>query len=119
MVKILAILLHEQTHQWQHEITKNAGKPPYHNVEFQKKAEELGIPSSKRGELLRMKAPFLTVCEAHGIDTNAVVIQPPAESKMEGGSKLKKWSCGCTNVRVAVSDFQAVCLKCHGEFKLA
>ena len=34
-------------------------------------------------------------------------------------SKLKKWTCGCTNVRVAVSDFRARCLKCGNEFKLA
>ena len=122
MVIVLAILLHEQIHQWQHEITKNYGKPPYHNVEFYKKADELGIPGNKRNkrcQLLGMKAPFLTVCEAHGIDTNGVVIQPPPESEMKGQSKLKKWSCGCTNVRVAVADFQAVCLKCRRKFKRA
>ena len=34
------------------------------------------------------------------------------------GSKLKKWSCGCQNVRVAIADFSATCNKCGNEFKL-
>ena len=34
------------------------------------------------------------------------------------GSKLKKWSCGCQNVRVAIADFSATCNKCGYEFKL-
>ena len=34
------------------------------------------------------------------------------------GSKLKKWSCGCTNVRVA-TDFNATCNGCGNDFELA
>ena len=30
--------------------------------------------------------------------------------------KLKKWSCGCQNVRVAIADFSATCNKCGNEF---
>jgi len=33
-----------------------------------------------------------------------------------GESKLEKWTCGCTYVRVAVADFQALCLKCGKVF---
>ena len=31
MIEVLATLLHEMIHQWQHDITGNCGKPPYHN----------------------------------------------------------------------------------------
>jgi hypothetical protein len=37
-------------------------------------------------------------------------------SRKPGHSTLKKWSCGCTNARVAVPDFAAVCLRCDNRF---
>jgi hypothetical protein len=118
-VEVLSTLLHEMIHQWQHEMTGKSGTPPYHNVEFQNKAKELGIPSDAYGHQLGMGDTFLAVCQANGIeiDKKAIeqyeMLQKPA---VRGQSKLKKWTCGCTNVRVAVPDFQAVCLKCKRKF---
>jgi hypothetical protein len=37
----------------------------------------------------------------------------------KGKSKLKKWSCGCTNIRVAVRSLEAKCLKCGNKFEIA
>ena len=40
--------------------------------------------------------------------------------KARGTSKLKKWTCSClrpVNVRVAVDDFHAKCLRCGGLFR--
>jgi hypothetical protein len=41
-------------------------------------------------------------------------------SPREGCSKLKLWICACkprpVHVRVAISDFEAVCLKCNQKF---
>ena len=52
----------------------------------------------------------MDVLREEGIVVPAIPL-PLMQMPGEGGSKLKKWSCGCTNVRVAVADFRAVCLK--------
>ena len=44
------------------------------------------------------------------------IINIPAKAKSKGKSKLKKWSCGCTNIRVAVKYFKAKCLNCGNDF---
>jgi hypothetical protein len=50
--------------------------------------------------------------------SDGIIILPP-KVKPKGKSKLKKWSCGCTNIRVAVKEFEAKCLKCGNVFELA
>lgn len=119
ILEVLSTLLHEMIHQWQHEMTGNWGKPPYHNVAFRQKARALGIPSDAYGHQLAMGDPFLAVCQANGIEVDPTTIEP-SEGRQRvaarGESKLKKWSCGCTNVRVAIPDFEAMCLKCGRKF---
>jgi len=118
-VEILSTLVHEMVHQWQHEVTMNAAKPPYHNIEFQKKSLDLGIPSDSYGHQLSISDPFIAVCRANGLEIDEKIINAmalPHRPILRGNSKLKKWSCGCTNVRVAVADFEAMCLKCNNMF---
>jgi hypothetical protein len=45
------------------------------------------------------------------------ILKIPPKAKLKGKSKLKKWTCGCTNIRVAVKDFDAKCLKCGNRFE--
>jgi hypothetical protein len=40
----------------------------------------------------------------------------PPEPSEPGNSIPDSWSCGCTNARVGVADFRALCLKCGHEF---
>ena len=40
----------------------------------------------------------------------------PTKTGKGSGSKLKKWTCGCTNVRVAVEYFDATCNSCGNDF---
>ena len=121
--EILVISCHEMTHAWQ----VSYGKPSnswYHNKEFCCKMLECGIACGKSGRDYGIKDPFAFILNRHGIvlnhltDSNGLIRIPPI-NKPKGKSKLKKWSCGCTNVRVAVKDFQAKCLKCGNDFERA
>jgi len=130
LIDKLSILLHEQCHLWQQEFGKkksNGSRNNYHNVEFRAKAYELGIPSSIYGVTLAYKDPFLLYLKEHGVDLKSELFSDDGccgefiakykGFRKKGKSKLKKWSCGCTNIRVAVSDFWAKCLNCGNEFK--
>ena len=121
--EILATLLHELTHSWQ----ASYGSPSnnwYHNNEFRSQMRKFGIFSDKKGCHIKIGDPFVTLLKDRGVafedvdHSDGTIILPPA-AKPKGRSKLKKWTCGCTNVRVAVQHFQAVCLRCGKEFELA
>jgi hypothetical protein len=69
---------------------------------------------------------FVSLLKSHGVTLNKGMesetdgtVKIPSKKKSKGRSKLKKWTCGCTNVRVAVKDFEAKCLKCCQDFKRA
>jgi len=123
MSDILATFLHEMAHQWQQECGKkktNSAIRNYHNVEFRRKVEEMGIPCGNFGGCLHYRDPFVSFLRKHGVDV-AQKSYSDYETLMnlgQNGSKLKKWSCGCTNVRVAISDFRAQCLKCQNRFRI-
>jgi hypothetical protein len=122
--EVLATLLHEQLHFWQ----QLNGKPPkpgpgnYHNVQYQGKAAALGLVVSSRGvnEDYLADGPFLQLLRDKGVRVPATAtLERDRRPRARVGSKLKKWSCGCgrpVNVRVAVADFQAMCLKCNRLF---
>jgi DNA repair protein RadC len=121
--EILVIIVHEMTHAWQ----KHNGKPSngwYHNKEFCCKLLEFGIACNKAGWNYGVRDPFVSILKKHGIVINQPVntdgfVRIPPVTKPKGKSKLKKWSCGCTNVRVAVKDFQAKCVRCGNHFERA
>ncbi len=94
---VLGTLLHELLHAWQ-QAHGRPGRRNYHNKEFREKARGLDLVVDERGY------------------TKYLPEQPPPVVRVRGQSKLKKWSCGCTNVRVAVAEFRAVCLRCGAEF---
>jgi hypothetical protein len=131
--RILATLLHELAHAWQHGWGKPS-KPPHHNREFVERCEALGIPTDRGGHDLGVRAgsPFEAYCRRHGVafaeaagnpedagaeNPSPLLPAPPAAPK---GSKLRKWTCGCgVNVRVAVQDFDATCNRCGARFVAA
>jgi hypothetical protein len=112
----LGTLLHEQLHGWEQDHGK-PGKWGYHTVAFIRKAGSLGLIVDHRGHTsYAPDSPFTRLLQKHGI-----IIPPLGEpvvfTRQVGESKLKKWSCGCTNARVAVADFRARCLKCGELFQ--
>ena len=122
---ILTTLVHEMTHSWQ----ALYGKPSnswFHNKEFQLKMLEFGIICDSKGRHQGVGDPFVCLLKKHGIVFNrATELEPDgilkiaSKARPKGKSKLKKWTCGCTNVRVAVKDFDAKCLKCETKFELS
>lgn len=116
--EILGTLLHEMLHGWQ-QVHGTPGKRNHHNIEFRDKARDLGLVIDRRGVTgYAADSPFKALLRNHGIDVPASEVLPIARPT-RGRSKLKKWSCGCTNVRVAVADFRAQCLKCNGVFRIS
>ncbi len=132
---IVATLLHELAHAWQHE-HGTPSKPPHHNKEFREKCEGFGVPTDEGGHDLGVRhgSPFEEYCRRHGVafpgapgadaDDGADAAEPrpllPEPPVKPNGSKLKKWTCPCgVNVRVAVAGFDATCNRCRRRFELA
>jgi hypothetical protein len=114
--EVLGTLLHELLHAWQ-QAHGTPGKRNHHNAEFRAKAFELGLIIDRRGlGGYAAESRFKDLLRGVGVVVPEHELLPPAR-RPRGESKLKKWSCGCTNVRVAVADFRAMCLKCGNEFR--
>jgi len=119
--EILATLLHEMCHSWQ-ATHGTPSKSWFHNKEFQQEMLEIGIQCDHKGRHKGLTDPFMSILERHGIsldlpqnENKTIRLHPNENSR--GTSKLKKWSCGCTNARVATKNFLAKCLKCGKRFQ--
>jgi hypothetical protein len=110
----LATLTHELGHEWEHLCGKPT-RPPYHSKRLRQKLEEIGIPCNAMGHAVGMKEPFTSFLRDLGVDVETLqplrFKQEPELPEGRPGSKLKKWRCGCTNIRAAVQVF-ATCQKC-------
>jgi hypothetical protein len=118
----LETLLHEMLHQWQ-ALYGKSGRGNYHNREFRQKASLYGFIVDARGCHLGIEPGRFTILLAqYGVDMAALRVpeEEPvlAARTRRGDSKLKKWSCGCTNVRCAVP-LAARCLRCGNPFQEA
>jgi hypothetical protein len=119
---ILATLAHEMCHSWQG-IYGKPSKSWFHNKEFRAKMAEIGILVNEKGCHGAVGEPFMSVLKEHGVEVNGEqspdgMIRLPPKEKPKGRSKLKKWSCGCTNIRVAIKELEAQCLRCGNKFEL-
>jgi hypothetical protein len=120
---ILVALLHDLCHLWQ-KLYGNPSNSWFHNKEFLQKMLSFGVLVDSKGCHLGVGDPFVSLLEKQGIqfdeDRNSEgIIGIPIRPKTKGNSKLKKWTCGCTNIRVAVPNLRALCLKCNREFERA
>jgi hypothetical protein len=115
-LEVLGTLLHELLHAWQ-QAHGTPGKRNHHNAQFRAKALELGLIIDRRG-LSGYAADSRLKTFYSGLASSFRTMRWCRRARRpRGDSKLKKWSCGCTNVRVAVADFRAMCLKCGDEFR--
>lgn len=115
--QVLGTLLHELLHGWQQAYGKS-GKRNYHNKQYREKAKSLGLIVDQRGHTQYEKnSQFIEVLKKYGVKVPHI---PEIVLMRRGNSKLKKWSCGCCNVRVAIPDFKAQCLQpgCGNMFEL-
>jgi len=93
----------------------------YHNRQFRNKALLYGLVVDERGYHVGIRPGFFTnLISQYGVGTAS--LKAPAEHVFKlgrrGHSKMRKWRCGCTNVRCAVQ-LAARCFKCGLEFKEA
>jgi len=113
---VLGTLLHEMLHLWQQQHGK-PGKGNYHNSHFRNKARALGLIVDQAGhQEYAAASPFRDLLQKHGVEMPAVTSPMFPYKVGKGNSKLKKWTCGCTNARVAVGDFDATCNRCGNKF---
>jgi hypothetical protein len=117
---MIGTLHHEQLHLWQH-VHGRAGKNNYHNRQYQRKAAESGLVVDAGGHTqYDPNGRFIAFLKEHGVDVPT--LPPPFESirrrslQTASLSKLKRWSCGCTNIWAAVQDVTALCLRCNQAF---
>lgn len=130
---VLGTLIHELLHSWEYKYlpeelrTKNW----YHQKTFRLKLAEFGILCNEKGchEGYIADGKFMTYLKANGVsfddlpdyqevkDGSKVIFPIMPKKKAKGKSKLKKWSCGCTNIRAAV-EIDATCNKCENKFEI-
>lgn len=115
--EVIGTLLHEILHAVQFQSGK-PGKGNFHNAEFVRWCETVGLPTNSKGHDLGIKPDgvYAKYAARHKLDGKVGLVEKKALPKA-GGSKLKKWTCSCgVNVRVAIEDFQATCNLCESEF---
>jgi hypothetical protein len=123
--EILTTLVHLMVHSWQDHHGQSC-KGWFHNKEFRAKMAEIGILCNKNGHHTDLGDPFVFLLKKHGVSlgSNSIVnglIKISPKQNPKGKSKLKLWRCGCRkpiNVRVAVKNFEAICLQCENKFEL-
>jgi hypothetical protein len=120
----LGTLLHEMLHLEQ-ELRGKPGKHNFHNKAFRTRANAFGLIVDDKGhQTYAPDSRFLDLLRSHGVaPPRAVQVMhavasgatpppvPPARPGTRSRSTLKKWSCGCTNVRVGVRVFHARCTR--------
>ena len=109
----LATILHQMTHCWEVCYHHHPVNYWYHTMRFRQQMVRFGIICDLQGNHLsfKPKSDFVTLLKEHDIPISL------SRSTRKGHSKLQKWSCDCTNVRVAVASFQAICLNCNKKFQ--
>jgi hypothetical protein len=120
LYQVLGTLLHEQVHLWQ-DLYGKPSKTNWHNREFVERARSVGIPceSGRHAFTIAYTEPFLTLAKRAGIEIGelgAPVLSAELLESAERKPKLKRWTCGCTNIWAAVA-VDAVCQKCGSKFE--
>lgn len=124
--EVLQTLVHEMVHSWEHLYLDEKARTVnwYHKKGFKTKMNEIGIITDDRGTHHGVQDPFVFLLKKHGVQfpkmergTKGGYLIIPTKTKPKGKSKLAKWSCGCTNLRVGIKDLEALCLKCGNVFE--
>lgn len=129
---VYGVLLHEMVHVFNcHRGICDCSHGQYHNRKFRDEAIAVGLAVAKLGyrgwakteiakggraeQAIRSLNPKTDV---FGYARGLLVRSGgnPPEDNHEPRSKLRRWSCGCQNARVAIKDFQATCKKCGKDF---
>jgi len=113
-------LVHEMSHHINScEKIEDCNLAGYHNVEFKKRAESLGLIVEKMGRHGWAKTSISDrlqeILKEIKPDTNTFKLYRIPNLRFVNPTKMKKYSCGCTTVRCAV-ELNAKCLNCNNQF---
>ena len=121
---IMEVLIHEMAHAINSQNgIKDCSKTQYHNKHFKASAELAGlhVENGKKGwAYTSIEKGGIAEKALNEIDINRDVFiyqRKEQGSKVKAPTKMKKWSCGCTNVRCAV-ELNAYCQDCGIPFVL-
>ena len=116
---IAETLIHEMVHYANHlEGIIDCSSFQYHNKHFKERAELVGLivekgkrgwAYTKLGDELREKVRNVY------LDPKAFSLFRTGIKQNKQPTKMKKWSCGCTNIRAA-TEVKAVCHRCGRQF---
>jgi hypothetical protein len=119
---LMEVLIHEMAHAINSQNgIKDCSKTQYHNKHFKASAELAGlhVKQGKKGWAYTSIAKGGIAEKALkdiNINRDVFIYQRKEQgSKVKAPTKMKKWSCGCTNVRCAV-ELLAECQDCGNEF---
>jgi hypothetical protein len=111
--EVLGTLLHELLHGWQ-QCHGSPGQGNYHNVQFRTKAQDLGLIVDRHGMTgYQAQSRFKELLVRFGVDIPIDEVQPVAVAGTST-AKLKKWTCGCVNIRAA-TQVNLRCMDCGNE----
>lgn len=122
-VEVIAeILIHEMVH-YANAVAgvRDCSANQYHNKRFRDLAESVGlhVEKGKRGWAYTSLTPDLAdQVRKINLDPEAFAMFRLSDPPIKKGSRMKKWSCGCTTVRCA-TELSAVCSECDQAFELA
>jgi hypothetical protein len=125
-----AVLFHEMVHEYQDLYDPRPTRTrPYHDVRFRQVSEPYA-PTNSRGHFMGITEEFVAIITASGLVEHVerrliigsaaleeLLLNPKPGKRQAQPTKMKKWSCGCTNVRCAVG-LNAICGKCGEKFTL-
>lgn len=131
--ELLVILTHQMVHHYGRHLNNNPeytqNKNGYHNNNFKSFAKRIGLEVDQDGPrgfaITSVPKPnsynypnqLTKTFDAINLDKNVFDMARIGEGeRVFKGSKLKKWSCKCTNIRAAVY-IEAKCSMCNSEFE--
>jgi hypothetical protein len=119
-LEVFHTLIHEMVHLRNFDRgIKDCSKGGYHNKKFKEACEIIGldVEKTKKGYSdTSLTSELIDLIKQIKVNSAAFdIFRSPPEAKKGPGSKLKKWSCGCTNIRVA-TELNAICQTCENPF---
>ncbi len=122
--RCVATLLHEMLHAWEERMGGTTGR--YHSARFRERAAALGIPTDRSGHDLGITPDgrLARLLELHGVAlSDKDILHATADGALPDvtpRSRLSKWDCGCTVVRVSSGvEMMGECLKCRNRWQRA
>ena len=114
-------LIHEMVHYHnEHNKVNDCNAHQYHNKHFKERAENYGLNVKKEGRhgwaFTSITPKLQEILNKIKVNKKIFSLYRQTQISIKTPTKMKKFTCGCTNVRCAVN-LEAKCLKCNNIFQ--